>query len=639
MTARRPDNIRSSILVRGRSILSMAHSGRQPRSDCPERIHIFAILAGQNESDEIFRHKYQLNCNLRLAIIEHCSTAGALDRIRLLPGEELEGHRADLIQKLTQSVTRNPSHRMRWISQIDHGVRQKIVQFMTDPTTSLDEFERQIKVLPTYWIDQFTDTKCNQLLALRGLLAYGILEHGLTRRHRVDFVINRSTKNGDQKSPVAIPFRACDTPAERSEYAHPDILILFTQLADYDDGLSEKEFKDAVHALLQTGPTAQEAEYQSWFDSSASQMTQDEQNELDSVKKVDVSNSQMFWLMFKYYKYNMKTIDLWHSSLVLPMEKMQFPGRLVSNFWNLADNAQKNVIGFSGTNDNRLLLPLQVIQSTPLIPQLEAANGKMLALFMRKSALTCLKIDQHSSHSDTVLSTAVNAPRCAALIDAEALMAGLSNQQVAEHLSALLTEKNSALKRAVFFDDGRNAWSFRIHTGYIWLLENSPVQEKDAFVYFDESRCRGADMKLSMYVVAALTIGRGMCKDKLMQAAFRMRQLDREQSLNLMLPLEVVTRVQQFVSKEFDNIIPKDVMRWVLKNTVKEITSGLPGWASQGSYYSTTKRDPKLRLLDENLKLTDLYAFPCTDAAVYDVNMQTEKKFLERCPKDAPILH
>jgi len=343
--------------------------------------------------------------------------------------------------------------------------------------------------------------------------------------------------------------------------------------------------------------------------------------------------------MFKYYKYNMKTIDFWLSSLVLPMETMQFPRRLVSNSWNLADNAQKNVIGFSGTNDNKLLLPLQVTQSTPLIPQLEAANGKMLALFMRKSALTCLEIDQYSSLSDTVLSTAVNTPRCAALIDAGALMAGLSNQQVAEKLSALLTEKKSALKGVVFFDDGKNAWSFRIHTGYIWLLENSPVQEKDAFVYFDESRCRGADMKLSRYAVAALTIGPGMCKDKLMQAAFRMRQLDREQSLNLMLPMEVATRVQQFASKEFDNIIPKDVMRWVLKNTVKEITSGLPGWASQGSYYSTTKRNPKLRLLDENLKLTDLYAFPCTDAAVYDVNMQTQKRFLERCPKDAHILH
>ena len=45
-TARRPDNIRSSILVQGRSIRSMARSGCQPRRPFPERIHIFAILAG-----------------------------------------------------------------------------------------------------------------------------------------------------------------------------------------------------------------------------------------------------------------------------------------------------------------------------------------------------------------------------------------------------------------------------------------------------------------------------------------------------------------------------------------------------------------------------------------------------------------
>ena len=45
-TARRPDNIRSSILVRGRSIRSMARSGCQPRRPCPERIHNFAILVG-----------------------------------------------------------------------------------------------------------------------------------------------------------------------------------------------------------------------------------------------------------------------------------------------------------------------------------------------------------------------------------------------------------------------------------------------------------------------------------------------------------------------------------------------------------------------------------------------------------------
>ena len=45
-TARRLDNIRSSILVQGQSIRSMARSCCQPRRPCPERIHISAILAG-----------------------------------------------------------------------------------------------------------------------------------------------------------------------------------------------------------------------------------------------------------------------------------------------------------------------------------------------------------------------------------------------------------------------------------------------------------------------------------------------------------------------------------------------------------------------------------------------------------------
>ena len=211
--------------------------------------------------------------------------AGAFDRIPLLPGAELERHRASLIQKLAQSVLENPSHRMRWMAEIDHGVREQFVRFVTDPTASLEELGIEMKGVFEGFFASELDTKYNQLLALRGLLAYGILEHGLTRRHRVDFGINRTTRNGFQNRRVAITFRACDTPAERSEYAHPDILILLTQLAYYDDGLSEKELKEAVQALLLTGPVAQETEYKSWFDLSASEMSKNEKDELDSVKK------------------------------------------------------------------------------------------------------------------------------------------------------------------------------------------------------------------------------------------------------------------------------------------------------------------------------------------------------------------
>jgi len=63
MTARRPDNIRSSILVRGQSIRSMTRSGRQPRSDWPERIHIFAILAGIYQWIDKQNMKLDIKCN------------------------------------------------------------------------------------------------------------------------------------------------------------------------------------------------------------------------------------------------------------------------------------------------------------------------------------------------------------------------------------------------------------------------------------------------------------------------------------------------------------------------------------------------------------------------------------------------
>lgn len=75
--------------------------------------------------------------------------------------------------------------------------------------------------------------------------------------------------------------------------------------------------------------------------------------------------------------------------------------------------------------------------------------------------------------------------------------------------------------------------------GESYSLGSAPIQEKDAFTYFDESRCRGADMKLSSDARAVLTIGPLVCKDKLMQAAGRMRKLDRGQSIAFAVPADL----------------------------------------------------------------------------------------------------
>jgi hypothetical protein len=67
---------------------------------------------------------------------------------------------------------------------------------------------------------------------------------------------------------LAVPFRAADTPAERSESlagtSGPSLLL--THLATYHSGLSEAEMREAVSELLQMGPSAQEEYYRAWLD-------------------------------------------------------------------------------------------------------------------------------------------------------------------------------------------------------------------------------------------------------------------------------------------------------------------------------------------------------------------------------------
>ena len=93
-----------------------------------------------------------------------------------------------------------------------------------------------------------------------------------------------------------------------------------------------------------------------------------------------------------------------------------------------------------------------------------------------------------------------------ALIDAGATMAGLSNQEVASQILKLLP-RTSPLQGVVYFEVAANAWYLINRRGRQWPLGSSPIHESDAFVYFDESRCRGADMKLNSNATAVLTIG------------------------------------------------------------------------------------------------------------------------------------
>ena len=123
----------------------------------------------------------------------------------------------------------------------------------------------------------------------------------------------------------------------------------------------------------------------------------DDLQALDDASKLDPSNSLQMELMHQHFGHNMAAIDFWLNTCIIPKETQQYPQRLVGNAWHLADNPHGQVVGFSGTNDNHRLLPLQVKQHLEVDePTLRATNGKMLAIILANPQYDTLILQQVS---------------------------------------------------------------------------------------------------------------------------------------------------------------------------------------------------------------------------------------------------
>ena len=217
--------------------------------------------------------------------------------------------------------------------------------------------------------------------------------------------------------------------------------------------------------------------------------------------------------------------------------------------------------GFSGTNDDLIIMPttLKWIDQEDL--SLVGTDGKMIHLLQKAhfAPLTTSKMNQGGDKNDEEIGwsdildfvvyevkSETDNHRTCALIDAGALMAGApSNREVALYIARRL---NTGV---IFFDIDLNGWWVLDSFGRSWPKHSSPIHERDGFVYFDESRTRGADMRLNSNARAVLTLGPDMCKDKLMQAAGRMRMLAHGQTLLLAAGIDVTSKVHFFVLLTF----------------------------------------------------------------------------------------
>jgi hypothetical protein len=188
----------------------------------------------------------------------------------------------------------------------------------------------------------------------------------------------------------------------------------------------------------------------------------------------------------------------------------------------------------------------------------------------------------------------------------------------AEHILPLLDR--SQFKGVCYFDEGEQAWMVVDLQGRSKNRHSSPIRESEAFTIFDEARCRGADLQLRLDAVGLLTLGPTTCKDKLVQAAGRLRKLGKGQTLRIVGTADVTAKIgdtaNTCVNGPFTSL---DVLQWVMHNTVQATQNGVLEWSHQGLLFAATRGTPQHALQPELLDLEELYGSSRSQRPVSDV--------------------
>ena len=634
------------------------------------KIFLFENFAWQDmfdESDEILKHKYQLvyavgnpallealhsrlvairilldtlqNNTACQAILKQANVALCIEKnapgsffkvFRLLPGPCIP----ELVHTLALAIVQLPPIELEWLHQLQKKVGEyNILHYFIDATVATQS------LIPA---ESFFEKSHNDIcLEIRGLLAYHVFVNVLQKRYRVDYGLSST-----HVKRLAIPFLACDTPALRSEYSHPETVLLLTTLAYLYEGLSHVQLVDAFAVLLTFGENTRAKTYTNWLLRLGSHVDLD-LSTIDKIEKIDLTNISQKEILFQTFRFNFEVINFWLLQCIFPTETMQYPCRIKATAWHLAAAQGSNPcsVGFSGTTDMHRLLPLSVALRDVPNKTLMATNGHMMDGLMKFATYT--SIPPMSNSWEFLLEHAVKMG-AAALIDAGAWLAGITNDDAAKKIIALVLKKGgSTLKGVTYFDEREKNWVVMNFENYYWLLHLSPIKEHETFVIFDQRRCRGSDMKLKQNAHALLTLGPHMCKDALMQGVGRMRQFGHGQTVEVMaehyIHLELVKTVKDLCAKPSykmvltneEKVIEEQpflplaaVLTWVLHNTVSACESGLPEWADHGMHYLRTSHySSKDFILSEKLTLEQFYCAPVQQELICDVVMRSSKLY------------
>ena len=377
-------------------------------------------------------------------------------------------------------------------------VRRAALHMITEATISKGDAE----VLTTYCKGSGS---WKGLLLLRGLLAHGLLVYVLKeRRWRVDYGLDPS------RLLLAVPYRAKDIPALSAEFGHPDVAVVLTCLSYYYGGLSDDQLDLCFQLLYKLdNPTM---EYENWVHNDPS--VPFVLRQLSGVNIRDPEQRKQH--LFPLFRHNRIVVDFYLSQVVFPKEAKEFPKKLTTSGWDIAESKRHVTTGFSGTNDNQYLLPTSITQHDPL--QQLSTNAKVLSYLLQpeNNHYMCTQ-NQHGERlsAQCFLKLLVKqTPEIRILLDVGAQMLEMQNVELAKHWLSLKPD----VQAVIYFGDNDQICVLT-RDSTVEPFISSPFNQRldKCLVYLDDVHTRGTDLKLPRDSRAAVTLGPKVTKDRLLQ--------------------------------------------------------------------------------------------------------------------------
>lgn len=352
------------------------------------------------------------------------------------------------------------------------------------------------------------------LYLLRGLLVHGILLLCLRKRWNIEFGLH------PERDPMAVPFHAKGVPSDQAEWGHPDVAILFTCLAFYHQGLSKKQFRHSLQAVLRSDDPAMM--YDRWTQESTTLP-----KSLQFWNIINVDDEGQMAELWRHLRLSMVVINHFLSNFVFPVHAKQFSIKLQASGWDVPlytgssanesyDRTRNSGLttGFSGTNDNRRLLPLNIKQRD--LPELSHTNAEVLTYLLQKRnrEYVAAANPDGTRLTEFGLLDYLKEAKLNVLIDAGAFILEMDNETL---VRTWLQKEDDALA-AVYFKSDNKAWVY-YRGGRTAPLLATPLADnlERCLVYLDEAHTRGTDLKLPSNAHGALTLGLNQTKDHTVQ--------------------------------------------------------------------------------------------------------------------------